>query len=103
MYYKNIGSLSTPQFQLTNPMLGNIDVSTLTPDGYPTQHFLEFKTQRIYYLVPQMDLFVFMMQLITLFLSEILLISEMLTFFLYQKQLEVTVLAQLLILMVTIN
>ena len=43
MYYKNIGSLSTPQFQLTNPMLGNIDVSTLTPDGYPTPHFFRFQ------------------------------------------------------------
>ena len=49
MYYKNIGSLSTPQFQLTNPMLGNIDVSTLTPDGYPTPHF--FRVQDTTYLL----------------------------------------------------
>jgi len=49
MYYKNIGSLSTPQFELTNPMLGNIDVSTLTPDGYPTPHF--FRVQDTTYLL----------------------------------------------------
>ena len=49
MYYKNIGSLSIPQFELTNPMLGNIDVSTLTPDGYPTPHF--FRVQDTTYLL----------------------------------------------------
>ena len=49
MYYKNIGSLSTPQFELINPMLGNIDVSTLTPDGYPTPHF--FRVQDTTYLL----------------------------------------------------
>jgi hypothetical protein len=49
MYYKNIGSLSTPQFELANPMLGNIDVSTLTPDGYPTPHF--FRVQDTTYLL----------------------------------------------------
>ena len=43
MYYKNIGSLSTPQFELTNPMLGNIDVSSLTPDGYPTPNLFRFQ------------------------------------------------------------
>lgn len=42
MYYQNSGTLTNPQFQLLNPMLGNIDVSTLTPDGYPMPHFFRF-------------------------------------------------------------
>ena len=49
MYYKNIGSLSTPQFELTNPMLGNIDVSSLTPDGFAMPHF--FRVQDTTYLL----------------------------------------------------
>ena len=39
LYYKNIGSISTPQFQLENDNLGGIDVATTTPDGFPIPHF----------------------------------------------------------------
>lgn len=39
IYYKNIGTASSPSFQLYNSKLGNIDVSTLNPDGYPAPHF----------------------------------------------------------------
>ena len=39
MYFRNIGTTSTPSFELTNPTLGNIDVSTTVPNGYPTPHF----------------------------------------------------------------
>ncbi|MEJ6617395.1 MAG: FG-GAP-like repeat-containing protein [Crocinitomicaceae bacterium] len=39
VYYKNIGTPSNPSFQLTNSNLGNIDVSTANPDGYPAPHF----------------------------------------------------------------
>ncbi len=39
MYYKNVGSANAPSFTLHNPMLGNIDVATSSPDGYPVPHF----------------------------------------------------------------
>lgn len=39
VYYKNIGSPTSPSFQLHNSNLGNIDVSTSNPDGFPTPHF----------------------------------------------------------------
>jgi len=39
LYYKNIGTPSAPSFELTNSNLGNIDVSTANPDGYPSPHF----------------------------------------------------------------
>lgn len=42
LYYQNNGTVTSPEFQLLNPMLGNIDVSTLTPDGYPMPHFFRF-------------------------------------------------------------
>ncbi len=38
-YYQNVGTSTTPSFQLSNPMLGGIDVSTTTPDGYAAPHF----------------------------------------------------------------
>ena len=39
IYYRNIGTPSAPSFQLYNSNLGNIDVSTANPDGYPAPHF----------------------------------------------------------------
>lgn len=39
VYYQNIGTASSPSFQLYNSKLGNIDVSTANPDGYPAPHF----------------------------------------------------------------
>jgi hypothetical protein len=38
-YYENIGTSSTPIFQLSNNQLGGIDVITSSPDGYPIPHF----------------------------------------------------------------
>jgi hypothetical protein len=40
IYYRNEGTSTVPSFVLTNAMLGNIDVATVTPDGYPTPHFI---------------------------------------------------------------
>ncbi|MFN5148519.1 MAG: T9SS type A sorting domain-containing protein [Flavobacteriia bacterium] len=42
MYYKNIGTNSNPSFQLENDTLGNIDIATLSPDGFATPHFFKF-------------------------------------------------------------
>ena len=39
VYYENIGSSLVPSFQLMTSMLGNVDVSTSTPDGFPYPHF----------------------------------------------------------------
>ncbi len=39
MYYKNIGTSTVPSFQLETNILGNVDVSTTTPDGFPYPHF----------------------------------------------------------------
>lgn len=39
IYYKNIGTTTSPSFQLYNSTLGNIDVSTANPDGFPAPHF----------------------------------------------------------------
>lgn len=39
IYYRNIGTLASPSFELYNSNLGNIDVSTANPDGYPAPHF----------------------------------------------------------------
>lgn len=38
-YYRNIGTSTTPSFQLVTNNLGGVDVSTDTPDGYATPHF----------------------------------------------------------------
>jgi len=38
-YYQNIGTLTAPNFELMNDMLGGIDVSLTTPDGYSAPHF----------------------------------------------------------------
>lgn len=38
-YYQNIGTATSPSFQLVNPMLGNIDITPTLPDGYAAPHF----------------------------------------------------------------
>lgn len=45
IYYKNIGTTNSPSFQLYNSMLGNIDVSTSNPDGYPAPHFFRLNNE----------------------------------------------------------
>ena len=39
IYYQNTGSTSNPEFTLVTSLLGGIDVSDLTPDGYPVPNF----------------------------------------------------------------
>lgn len=38
-YYRNIGTATSPSFELTNSLLGNIDISGTDPDGYSAPHF----------------------------------------------------------------
>ncbi len=38
-YYENIGNSTTPQFELKNNFLGNVDVVSNSPDGFPIPHF----------------------------------------------------------------
>lgn len=38
-FYKNVGTAALPEFELHNSLLGNVDVSTVTPDGYAAPHF----------------------------------------------------------------
>lgn len=38
VYYQNIGTTTSPQFQLISSNLGQVDIST-TPDGYAAPHF----------------------------------------------------------------
>ena len=40
-YYENVGSASTPSFQLVNATLANIDIETSNPDGYAAPHFFK--------------------------------------------------------------
>jgi hypothetical protein len=42
MYYRNIGTASAPSFMLENDTLGNIDIATLSPDGFATPHFFKY-------------------------------------------------------------
>ena len=39
IYYENTGSLMNPQFSLVTNLLGGVDVSDLTPDGYAVPSF----------------------------------------------------------------
>ena len=41
LYYQNIGTAFIPSFKLLNDTLGNIDIATTSPDGYPVPHFFE--------------------------------------------------------------
>lgn len=45
MYYENIGTLSSPSFELKNNTLGNVDVSSATPDGYAAPHFFRLNNE----------------------------------------------------------
>lgn len=38
-FYKNIGTASSPSFELQDNTLGELNVATLTPDGYAAPHF----------------------------------------------------------------
>lgn len=42
MYYKNIGTAAVPSFSLINSMLGGIDISPTTPEGYAAPHFFRW-------------------------------------------------------------
>lgn len=42
LYYQNIGTSTLASFQLTNYTLGNIDLATTSPDGFPTPHFFKY-------------------------------------------------------------
>ncbi len=39
MYYENIGTNTTPSFKLITNKLGNVDISTVTVEGYAAPHF----------------------------------------------------------------
>jgi len=39
LYYQNSGTAFSPIFQLINDTLGNIDIATTSPDGFPVPHF----------------------------------------------------------------
>ncbi len=39
IYYQNVGTSSSPSFELKNNLLGNIDVATDSPEGYAIPHF----------------------------------------------------------------
>ncbi len=41
-YYENIGTTNVPSFSLVNDTLGNIDIATTSPDGFPVPHFFDF-------------------------------------------------------------
>ena len=40
-FYENSGTATTPVFQLQNSMLGNVDVSTGSPNGFAAPHFFQ--------------------------------------------------------------
>lgn len=40
IYYRNNGTSAVPSFELTNSLLGNIDIAVDNPDGYPVPHFM---------------------------------------------------------------
>lgn len=42
MYYRNIGTAAAPSFSLVSNMLGNIDISPATPEGYAAPHFFRW-------------------------------------------------------------
>ncbi|MCH2228908.1 MAG: T9SS type A sorting domain-containing protein [Crocinitomicaceae bacterium] len=39
VYYENIGTTAVPSFQLSNNLLGNVDITPTLPDGYTAPHF----------------------------------------------------------------
>ena len=42
IYYENTGTTTNPQFTLVSELLGGVDVSDLTPDGYSVPNFFEW-------------------------------------------------------------
>lgn len=50
MYYENIGTAINPSFQLKNDTLGNIDLTTASPDGYPVPHFFKQNDTTVLFL-----------------------------------------------------
>jgi hypothetical protein len=40
-YYQNVGTASSPSFELKNNFLGGVDVVTNSPDGFPVPHFFK--------------------------------------------------------------
>lgn len=42
MYYRNTGTASSPSFTLMTSMLGGIDISPITPEGYAAPHFFRW-------------------------------------------------------------
>ena len=49
-YYRNIGTLTNPSFQLINSTLGNVDVSGATPDGYAAPHFMRINNETLLFV-----------------------------------------------------
>jgi len=49
-YYQNVGTAAAPQFELVNDMLGGIDVSLTTPNGYAAPHFLRHNGTTVCFL-----------------------------------------------------
>lgn len=43
MYYENIGTQTSPSFELKNEKLGDIDIATTMPDGYAAPHFFNYE------------------------------------------------------------
>jgi hypothetical protein len=41
-YYENTGTTAAPIFTLLNDTLGNIDIATTSPDGFPVPHFFDY-------------------------------------------------------------
>lgn len=41
-YYENTGTSAAPSFTLMNDTLGNIDIATTSPDGFPVPHFFDY-------------------------------------------------------------
>jgi hypothetical protein len=50
MYFENIGTATSPSFQLKNDTLGNIDLTTTSPDGFPVPHFFRHNDTTILFL-----------------------------------------------------
>ena len=42
IYYQNTGTFTSPVFTLVTSLLGGVDVSDLTPDGYSVPHFFNY-------------------------------------------------------------
>lgn len=45
LYYENSGTLTNPEFELTNSNLGNVDVSEIGEDGFATPHFIKVNNE----------------------------------------------------------